>query len=50
MPGLIQTSHGDPDVLAKNMDKISKAYPLCRIGQPDDVAPMVAFLATVVAS
>lgn len=48
--GLIQTSHSDPDFLAKNMDKIVKAYPLRRIGQPGDVAPMVAFLATDAAS
>lgn len=48
--GLIQTSHSDPDFLGKNMDKIVKAYPLRRIGQPGDVAPMVAFLATDAAS
>lgn len=48
--GLIQTSHSDPDFLAKNMDKIVKAYPLRRIGQPGDVAPMVAFLASDAAS
>ncbi len=48
--GLIQTSHSDPDFLAKNMDKIVKAYPLRRIGQADDVAPIVAFLATDAAS
>lgn len=48
--GLIQTSHSDPDFLARNMDKIVKAYPLRRIGQADDVAPIVAFLATDAAS
>lgn len=48
--GLIQTSHSDPDFLAKNMDKIVKAYPLRRIGKPGDVAPMVAFLASDAAS
>lgn len=48
--GLIQTSHSDPAFLAKNIDKIVKAYPLRRIGQPGDVAPMVAFLASDAAS
>lgn len=48
--GLIQTSHSDQDFLSKNMDKIVKAYPLRRIGQPGDVAPMVAFLASDAAS
>lgn len=48
--GLVQTSHSDPEFLAKNMGKIVKAYPLRRIGQPGDVAPMVAFLASDAAS
>lgn len=48
--GLIQTSHSDADFLAKNMEKIVKAYPLRRIGQAGDVAPMVAFLASEAAS
>lgn len=48
--GLVQTSHSDPEFLAKNMDKIVKAYPLRRIGQVGDVAPMVAFLASDAAS
>lgn len=42
--GLVQTSHSDAEFLAKNMDKIVKAYPLKRIGKPEDVAPMVTFL------
>lgn len=44
--GLVQTSHSDAGFLEKNMEKIVKAYPLRRIGQADDVAPMVAFLAS----
>jgi NAD(P)-dependent dehydrogenase (short-subunit alcohol dehydrogenase family) len=44
--GLVQTAHSDADFLAKNMEKIVKAYPLRRIGKPDDVAPTVAFLAS----
>jgi NAD(P)-dependent dehydrogenase (short-subunit alcohol dehydrogenase family) len=44
--GLIETSHSDPEFLAKNREKIIKAYPLRRIGKPDDVAPMVTFLAS----
>ncbi len=44
--GLVQTSHSDADFLEKNMEKIVKAYPLRRIGQSEDVAPMVAFLAS----
>jgi NAD(P)-dependent dehydrogenase (short-subunit alcohol dehydrogenase family) len=48
--GLVQTSHSDPEFLAKNMEKIVKAYPLRRIGQASDIAPMVAFLASNEAS
>lgn len=44
--GLVQTAHSDAEFLAKNMDKIVRNYPLRRIGNPDDVAPMVAFLAS----
>jgi 2-hydroxycyclohexanecarboxyl-CoA dehydrogenase len=42
--GLVQTSHSDAEFLAKNMDKIVKAYPMKRIGTPEDIAPMVTFL------
>jgi NAD(P)-dependent dehydrogenase (short-subunit alcohol dehydrogenase family) len=48
--GLVQTAHSDADFLAKNMEKIVKAYPLRRIGKPEDIAPTVAFLASDSAS
>jgi NAD(P)-dependent dehydrogenase (short-subunit alcohol dehydrogenase family) len=48
--GLVQTSHSDAEFLAKNMDRIVRAYPLRRIGVPEDVAPMVAFLSSDAAS
>jgi NAD(P)-dependent dehydrogenase (short-subunit alcohol dehydrogenase family) len=44
--GMIQSAHSDPDWLAENLPKMVKNYPLKRIGQPSDVAPMIAFLAS----
>ncbi len=44
--GLVQTAHSDAEFLAKNMDKIVRAYPMRRIGVPEDVAPMVSFLSS----
>jgi NAD(P)-dependent dehydrogenase (short-subunit alcohol dehydrogenase family) len=44
--GLIQTAHSSPEWLEANLSKVVKNYPLKRIGQPSDVAPMVAFLAS----
>jgi NAD(P)-dependent dehydrogenase (short-subunit alcohol dehydrogenase family) len=42
---MIQSAHSDPTWLEANLPKMVKNYPLKRIGQPGDVAPMVAFLA-----
>ena len=44
--GLLKTAHSDVAWLEKNLDKILKQYPLKRIGVPEDVAPMVTFLAS----
>lgn len=44
--GLVETAHSDADFLEKNREKIVRAYPLRRLGKPDDVAPAVAFLAS----
>ena len=44
--GMIQSAHSDPKWLEEMMPKMVKNYPLKRIGQPTDVAPMVAFLAS----
>lgn len=48
--GLVESSHQDREFMAKNMDRILKAYPLGRIGKPDDISPMVTFLASAGAS
>jgi len=44
--GMIQSAHSDPAWLAENLPKMVRNYPLKRIGQPGDVAPMIAFLAS----
>ena len=44
--GLVETGHSDKEWLEKNMPKIVRNYPSGRIGQPEDVAPTVAFLAS----
>ena len=42
--GLLETSHTDPEWLAKNREKIERQYALRRMGLPGDVAPLVVFL------
>jgi NAD(P)-dependent dehydrogenase (short-subunit alcohol dehydrogenase family) len=44
--GWIETSHVDPAWLAANREKILASYPIRRLGRPEDIAPMVAFLAS----
>ena len=44
--GLVETGHSDKEWLETNMAKIVRNYPSGRIGQPEDVAPTVAFLAS----
>jgi len=44
--GLIETAHSDKAWLAENLAKITKLYPLKRIGKPEDVAPLITLLAS----
>ena len=43
--GLVETAH-DPAFIAENREKLVRLYPVRRLGLPDDVAPMVALLAS----
>ncbi len=43
--GLIETAH-EPDFIAANRERLTKMYPVRRLGQPSDVAPMVTLLAS----
>jgi len=43
--GLVKTAH-DKDWVEANREKLVKLYPVHRLGQPSDVAPMVALLAS----
>jgi NAD(P)-dependent dehydrogenase (short-subunit alcohol dehydrogenase family) len=44
--GWIETSHVDAAWLAANREKILSAYAIRRLGRPQDVAPLVAYLAS----
>ena len=43
--GLVETAH-DRDWVEANRDKLVRLYPVRRLGKPDDIAPMVALLAS----
>ncbi len=43
--GLVETAH-DRDWVEANREKLVRLYPLRRLGQPNDVAPLVALLAS----
>src|SRR5580704_4044075 len=43
--GLVESGH-DLDWLEANREKLTKLYPLRRLGKPNDVAPIVALLAS----
>jgi len=43
--GLVETAH-DRAWVDENRDKLVKLYPARRLGQPDDIAPMVTLLAS----
>jgi NAD(P)-dependent dehydrogenase (short-subunit alcohol dehydrogenase family) len=43
--GLVETAH-DRDWVEANRDTLLRLYPLRRLGQPEDIAPLVALLAS----
>ncbi len=43
--GMVETAH-DPEWLAANREKLIKFYPTRRLGQPEDIAPMITLLAS----
>lgn len=44
--GLIETSHSDPKWMEQFRERVTKMYPVRRLGNPSDVAPMVVLLAS----
>lgn len=43
--GLVETAH-ERDFIEANRERLTRLYPLRRLGKPNDVAPMVAMLAS----
>ena len=43
--GMVETGH-DPEWLEANREKLIKFYPTRRLGQPEDIAPMISLLAS----
>ena len=43
--GLVETAH-DKDWVEANREKLVRLYPVRRLGMPDDIAPLVALLAS----
>lgn len=48
--GVVETSHYPSGHLEKYREKIVKNYPLGRLGEPEDIAPLVAFLCSDLSS
>ena len=50
VPGLIRKEHGQPFLSADQWRDFPRLVPMCRLGEPDEVAAAIAFLASPEAS